>query len=179
MTHPELAPPRDVEDSMRMLRVLCTGFILSVILLPIGVTMVVWLSLGGQALAGNRVVVGGVPLVTASAVTVAVLLPIVAWLIARTVAQGQLDELAQQDQVEQRDLFKIFAFKTFIEYAMAEGFMLALALTLHITGDPYLAIGLGALLLFMIVRFPRRSRIQGWMTRADLELADRHRERLT
>lgn len=179
MTHPELAPPRDVADSMRMLRVMCTGFILSVVLLPIGVSMVVWLSLGGQPLAGNRVVIAGVPLVTSIAVTTAVLLPMIAVLISQSIAQSQLTELAKQDHVEQRDLFKVFAFSTFIEFAMAEGFMLLMALTLHITADPYLAIGFGTLLLFMLVRFPRRSRIHGWLQRADQELTDRRRERLT
>ena len=179
MTHPELARPRDVEDSMRLLRVLCTGFILSVILLPIGVSMVVWLSLGGQPLAGNRIVVSGVPVVTAIAVTIALLLPFVAWFVARTIAQGQIEELAKQNHVEERELFKVFAYKTFIEFAMAEGLMLLLALTLHITADPYLAIGLGTLLLFMLMRFPRRSRINDWLAETAQVLADKRNERLT
>jgi hypothetical protein len=161
---------------LQAIQSLCIGMVLVMLVISTGFTMVVWLALDGQALAGQLYTIGGISIVTIITGCITPFVPPIAWWIAKNQVNQRLPLMAKghpelvEPTLDAQRLSELFALKTYIEYAIPVGVAFAWAITYHIVSDTRILVWIAGLLLFALLRYPTAGKYKTWMTWATAEL---------
>ena len=158
---------------------LCLGMVGVMTFIATGFTAVVWLALDGQALAGQLYTIAGVSIITWMTGLLTPFVPLGTWWLSRSQTDTKLAEIAKSHpellnySTDVQRVTELFAYKTYIEYAIPTGFAFAWAIVYHIVSDSLILLWIGALLLLLLARYPSSAKYQEWMERALLDVQKR------
>lgn len=172
-------------DRQRVLRILCGGLMVAMTLVTLLVIAVVRFALGARPLPGNAGLVGGIPILTVVAATITLTVPLVATILVPLIRTSGIRKVATTppappepgapDENDADRLWKVYSAGKFVEYALAEGAVLATAVLFHVTSDWLMMGFIGAMVLFMLTKFPTAAKARTWFDEALPEL-DRIRQ---
>jgi hypothetical protein len=165
---------------LQVVRALCTAMIAGVVVVVLGVVSVLTFVFDWGPLAGHRVTVGGVSVLTPVAAVLTLATPAVAMAVGGSQTRAGVRKLAADPpappgrEADAEGLVGVFAGATFAEYAVTAAVGFAWAVVLHATADPLMLVWVAGLLAFLAVRYPTDRRARGWFDRA-AELLARER----
>ena len=159
-------------DRQRMLKVLCGGLMVMMTMVTLLVIAVVRFALGARPLPGNAGLVAGMPILTIIAAVLTLAVPTVATILVPLLRAAGLRKVATTDPLppepgtaDENDadrLWKVYSVGKFVEYALAEGAVLATAVLFHVTSDWVMMGFIAALVLYMLVKFPTTEKARSW-----------------
>lgn len=162
----------EISKRLRIYRVVHRGMIVGLIVVTASVLGVVHFALGGLPLAGNAVQFAGRPIVTWLAIIAALVIPIMAIVVSRTITSTGVRKITLENPAtpgrvaDSLQLLDLYGSARFVEFAMIEGSGMLFAVLYHITADP-LIIGLVAAMIgFLIIRSPSRNALEAWYEQA-------------
>jgi heme/copper-type cytochrome/quinol oxidase subunit 2 len=185
-----LDPPHPLDrpefaDRHRVLKFLCGGLMVAMTLVTLLVIAVVRFALGARPLPGNAGLVAGVPILTVLAAVITLTVPLIATIVVPIIRASGIRKVATTppappepgapDENDADRLWKVYSAGKFVEYALAEGAVLATAILFHVTSDWTMMGFIAAMVLFMLVRFPTTARARTWFDEALPEM-DRIRQ---
>ncbi|MFO0849761.1 MAG: hypothetical protein U0871_14590 [Gemmataceae bacterium] len=160
---------------------LCLAVMTGLAGVAFGVSLVVGYALDWQPLAGNAVTVGGVSAATVVAAGLTLFVPPVAVAVGRWKRAAELravaaahPEIAGTEEEADR-LMAAFAGATFAEYAVAAGTGIAWTVLFHLTSDWRTLVLVGALLAFLVARYPTTRRTARWLEEGRAEVGRQRR----
>jgi hypothetical protein len=155
----------------------------------ISVSLVVRFALGGRPVVANGGLVGGIPILTVVAAVLTLSVPIIAGLVSSAMLATGIRKVATQPpplpeagadlETDADRLWRVFASGTFVEYALAEGAVLACAILFHFTADWLMMAFIAGMILYMVTRFPRAERVVAWFRQAQEQLSTLRQSPLT
>ena len=159
-------------DRLRGIRMLCGVLILGVFILTTGVIATVKFALGGRALGGNAGRVDGIPVPTVVAAFLSLTCVAVASFVVPMIWKRGVDrvrctpadppEEGATPETEADRLWRVYASGKFTEFALAEGAAIATLIMFHLTADWLMMAFVGAMVAFMLVKFPTAGKAKSW-----------------
>jgi hypothetical protein len=162
LDEPELA------DKVRLARTVRLAILALLVVISVGFSGVVFLTLDGVPLAGNQYTIGGLSVLTVAALVVTPFVPVVAAVAGRRKRAELVERTARTHpevagpEADAEGLVTAYVAGAFQESAVAVGFAFGLALLFHVISSPWLLGCIAVLWLVLAARLPSLPRARRW-----------------
>jgi len=174
-----VSPPDAPEFAGRqaLFRAMCAGMVVFLLIVSAGFWLIVTYALDGVPLAGNRLLIEGVPVVTIVATMVTVIVPFIAWRVGRAKGDAAVRRMLRDHpevvgpDADAERLMNAVAGRVFGTHAVLVGVGFAWAILLHLTSSPGLLGCIGVVVAVMVAWHPTAGRVRRWYGVAAADLA--------
>ncbi len=166
MNHPLDEP--ELADKVRLARTVRLIVLAVLVVISVGFSGVVFLTLDGVPLAGNRYTVGGLSVLTVAALVVTPFVPPIAFIAGRRKRAELVERTARAHpevagpESDAEGLVTAYVAGAFQESAVAVGFAFGLAILFHVISSPWLLGCIAVIWLFLALRLPSLPRARRW-----------------